>query len=284
MCMGLSLSKFEGVSPKKYSNTLHSFFGRKPNTAKQAGDQSAELGEASCSVSKVQIANGADVSAVKHDGTPTKLPSAGGFLTSAVPSATRVGALTTEAADPTITENPVEHGGSSHALGGDPLVIVSGMAVKQEPCLHSEINAEAESGINVTSAGDLSQLLDAAGMNQGIFHSLPSDIQGEIIRDLSVGISCSANEVGVVSCSVPRPCELCGIPVAQGEAQVHADYHMAQRLSVQDEDRSQDEGRSQATGTRSKESADGTSSANPRKRPPSGQCNSLNKYFKPSKH
>lgn len=272
MSLGLSLSKFEGVSPKKYGSTLHSFFGRKPNTATRIDDRNAEVGEASCSDSKLQCASSADVKAVKRGGTPTKLPSA-------IP----VIAVTQEAAVDLTIESPAKHGGNSNlrkALGGNPLISASGMPMKQELCLHSEFRTEAESGIDIMSGGDVSQLLDAAGMNQGIFDSLPSDIQGEIIHDLSVSLSHSVNEVGVSSCSVPHPCELCGIPVPHSEAQVHADYHMAERLSLA----LQDEGRSQATSARSEEAADCTSSANPRKRPSSGQSNSLNKYFKPSKH
>ena len=268
MTMGLSLSKFEGTTPKKHGSTLYSFFGRKPDAAKQTDCKCAEQEEATCSGSKLQF-SGADVISIKQNATPTVLP-----IPVPVMSATQ------EASGDQNMESLSNQAGSSTlqpGLGGPGLISVSGMLTKQKACLHSEFHAETESYTDVKVGGDTSQLLDAAGMNQAVFDSLPSDIQGEIIHDLSVRFTHSADEVGVSSL-VPHPCEVCGIPVPQNEVQVHADYHVAEQLSAA----LQGEGRSQAAGVGSKEAFNCTQTASSRKRSSSGQCNSLSKYFKPS--
>lgn len=267
MCLGLSLSKFESASPRKNASTLHSFFGRKPDTAKQLD---IEQEEPSCSGSQMPLSGGAGVPSLQTDDTQTD-----------VPAAVPIQSLALEASGNKNIESPSEHAGSSLPLGleGDGLINVSGMFSKQKVCLHSEINAETESCTNIGVGGDVSQLLDAAGLSQAVFSSLPSDIQGEIIRDLSAKVTYSADEVGV-SRSAPLPCEICGIPVPRNEVQEHADYHMASRLSVA----LQSEDSPHPAGAGSKETVSCTQTAVSRKRPPSNQCNPLSKYFKPSKH
>ena len=268
--MGLSLSKFEGVSPKKNVSTLHSFFGRKPDTAKHIECRCAEREEASCSGSNLPL-NGPNVLSNKQEAAHTDAPTAVPVLSS-----------TEEASGNGNMVNLSKLPGSSLSqLGceGEGLINVSGMFSKQMVCLHSEINTDTESCTNVKAGDGVSQLLYAAGLNQGVFDSLPSDIQGEIIRDLSARQTHSPDEVGL-SNSAPHPCEECGILVPQSEAQVHADYHMAAQLSAV----LQREGRSHSTGDGSEETSTSTQTASSRKRPSSSQCNPLSKYFKPSKH
>lgn len=269
VCLGLSLSKFESASPRKNASTLHSFFGRKPDTAKQLDCNCAKQEGASCSGSMMQL-SGSGVPSLQPDDAQTDVPPAAPIQSSVL-----------EASSNENMESPSEHSGSSLPLGleGDGLINVSGMVSKQKVCLHSEIKTDTKSCTNVRVGGDVSQLLDAAGLNQAVFSSLPSDIQGEIIRDLSAKLTYSADEVGVSS-SAPLPCEVCGIPVPRNEVQVHADYHMAAQLSVA----LQNEDSPHLTGAGNEETTSCTQTAVSRKRPSSNQCNPLSKYFKPSKH